>query len=98
MKSYTGRAAPADATSPAAVPDVPSGVEFLPPPPLPTAPPAVASIPSVPNAALAAAGVRPATPPADIAFESVWNNGLFVKSKDGNFTAHVGGTIHYDGA
>ena len=77
----------------------------MPPPRAAVAPPAVVSIPSMPpipplpNAAAAPpSGVPPATPPQDKSFESVWNNGLFVKSKDGNFTAHVGGTIHYDGA
>lgn len=42
----------------------------------------------------------PATPaaPAPKAFEAYWNNGLFFRTADKGFVAHVGGTIHYDGA
>lgn len=73
-----------------------------PPPPalvIPQVPPAV-SIPQLPPAPVTpplANGPPPATA-ADKSFETVWNNGLFIKSKDGNFSAHVGGAIHYDGA
>jgi phosphate-selective porin OprO and OprP len=62
------------------------------PPPIPPLPNATAAIPA------AVGSPAPAAPAADKSFEAVWNNGLFLKSKDGNFSAHVGGTIHYDGA
>ena len=73
-----------------------------------SAPPVV--VPAVPwaivDAVQPAAGGAPATlvPPAatapatPLAFEAVWNNGLFFQTKDKHFVAHVGGTIHYDGA
>jgi phosphate-selective porin OprO and OprP len=40
----------------------------------------------------------PASDSSSPMFDLIWNNGLFIKSKDGNFTSHVGGTLHYDGA
>lgn len=39
-----------------------------------------------------------APPPAPRLFEAYWNNGLFFRSADGGFTAHVGASLHYDGA
>jgi phosphate-selective porin OprO/OprP len=42
----------------------------------------------------------PTTPPASSAppFEVLWNNGLFLQTPKKEFVAHVGGTLHYDGA
>ena len=31
-------------------------------------------------------------------FETVWNNGLFIRTKDNDFSAHVGGVLHLHGA
>ena len=80
---------------------------FAPAPPMGTIPP-VPAMPPVPGSTSQAApsasllglgsgtGAVAAPDKADKAFDAVWNNGLFLKSRDGNFSAHVGGTIHYD--
>ena len=31
-------------------------------------------------------------------FEAVWNNGLFIQTPNKEFSAHIGGTVHADGA
>lgn len=51
----------------------------------------------VPAPTMEAAKVEPAKPAATT-LEAVWNNGLFVQTKDKQFVIHVGGTVHYDGA
>ena len=82
----------------------------LPPVQVP-APPALKPPPAVafpPPADAKGSGSRPgdsqpgSPKPADAKadgpkFEPFWNNGLFVRSGDKNFLAHVGGTIQYDG-
>lgn len=60
--------------------------------------PGSATVTLPPSAGQSTASSTAATGASDKAFDAVWNNGLFLKSRDGNFTAHVGGTIHYDGA
>ena len=64
----------------------------LPPTPdIVPAPPIMAAAPSVEAA-------MPPPPPAPASFEAVWNNGLFLQTKDKDFTAHVGGVLHFDAA
>ncbi len=63
----------------------------------PATPPAVGATASTPAAADKPA---PANPPAASgpALMAKWNNGLFFETTDKSFTAHVGGTVHYDAA
>ena len=46
-------------------------------------------------------GATTPAPPAaarELAFTARWNHGLFFETADKSFTAHVGGTVHYDAA
>lgn len=61
-------------------------------PPQPTAPPPV----QFPTPAPVVAPPRPT--PGELKFEPYWNNGLFFRTADKGFVAHVGGALHYDGA
>jgi phosphate-selective porin OprO/OprP len=61
----------------------------------PTADPGVKTG-ALPSAAVPSALSAPA--PASKAFEAYWNNGLFFRTADRSFTAHVGASLHYDGA
>ncbi len=80
-------------TPPAALPAVP----VAPPTAEPVAAPALT--PAAP-ASPPAASPAPAGPPAASSpkFDFYWNNGLFIQSRDTDFTMHFGGVVHYDGA
>ena len=58
--------------------------------PPPAVPPFTAPVP-----AITTAPVAESTP---LKFEAVWNNGLFFQTPNKEFVAHVGGTLHADGA
>jgi phosphate-selective porin OprO and OprP len=60
-------------------------------------PVAANAIPPAPTPVTTAPCPPPAVPPK-LSFEASWNNGLFFQTSDKGFVAHVGGTIHYDGA
>jgi phosphate-selective porin OprO/OprP len=65
-------------------------------PPGPIAPDKIMPVDPPPRPELPAA--PPVSAPAPRLFEAYWNNGLFFRSADGGFTAHVGASLHYDGA
>lgn len=76
---------------------IPPSVEPSPPPTFGNLQPAPAPGTTTPPTA-ESAGTPAAAPPKGPTFDEVWNNGLFFESPNKNFVAHVGGTVHYDGA
>lgn len=68
-------------------------------PPLPPIyrPPAYFPMPGL-NTQAAPTPATAATAAAPLTFESYWNNGLYFRTADHSFVAHVGGTLHYDAA
>lgn len=60
----------------------------------------VSGIPATPPSTPIVAPPSPPIPTVPDApkFEAVWNNGLFFQTPNKDFVAHVGGTVHADGA
>lgn len=89
--------------SPASQPPPVSSAAYSQPaaPPPASTPPAVqlpvTAPPVVDSQATPCPPAPAATPPAP-KFDILWNNGLFIQSANKEFSAHVGGTVHYDAA
>ena len=79
-------------TAPIAAPDTPSLIAGSADVLLPVE---SAAFPNAVTSSTIPAALPAGTP---LKFEAYWNNGLFFRSPDKGFSAHVGGTIHYDGA
>ena len=85
-----------------ALAQAPAPVEVQPPTGFvaPNAPPSLAPVPAAAPSADPMALVP--CPPAPTAtapkFDAVWNNGLFIQTPNKDFVAHIGGTVHADGA
>ena len=81
----------------------PPPVSTRPPVPAPAAAPPPASTPApalFPTVPAVPSSPSAPPPPAEkpLAFESYWNNGLFFRTPDRSFVAHLGGILHYDAA
>ncbi len=76
------------------------------PPPVPTLPPVPAPAVTAPPAAPPPAPayfptlptVTPPPPAKPLAFEPYWDNGLYFRTPDRSFVAHLGGVLQYDAA